>query len=387
MPVTQIRGGQVGDGTIGRADLDIATVGNAVIRKIVQGSGITISSTGADAGTGDVTISASAGGGTVTSIAAGAGLTASPSSPITGAGTLSVNKTTDLNLQAVQTVVVTDAVNAVIPVLKLSHDTTATPSTALGCGIELQAESSTTIDRTMAQIMASWSIVTDASRTAYLDILTVQNAALTTALRIHGSNGLSLNNTTDPGAGFFNTPTAGGYKINNVNIFPVSLANGGLGAAVSGVAVGDVLRASTTTAFDSFPLNASLTSPANPTGTASTAGVMAGFKVPFTPAYSGKLLIYVYGRMGNNTANGYGGSSLYYGTGTAPNNGAAVTGTVASQPQYSANGAAANQIFNFSLGCYIALVKGTTYWFDLTQVAAGTGTFSLYNVVFNIIEL
>jgi hypothetical protein len=61
MPPTVIRGTQVLDGSIQRADLDIVTAGQAVVAKLVQGSNITLSSTGTDSGTGDVTISATAG--------------------------------------------------------------------------------------------------------------------------------------------------------------------------------------------------------------------------------------------------------------------------------------------------------------------------------------
>src|SRR5258708_2851267 len=57
MSATVIRGTQVLDGTIQRADLDISTVGQAVARKIIQGTGIALSSTGVDSGTGDVTVS------------------------------------------------------------------------------------------------------------------------------------------------------------------------------------------------------------------------------------------------------------------------------------------------------------------------------------------
>jgi hypothetical protein len=63
MAATAIRGAQIQDGTVQRADLDITTVGSAVVRKLVQGTGITLSSTGADSGTGDVTINAVGGGG------------------------------------------------------------------------------------------------------------------------------------------------------------------------------------------------------------------------------------------------------------------------------------------------------------------------------------
>jgi hypothetical protein len=60
MPKTVIRGAQVLDGSIQRADLDVSTVGQAVVAKLVQGTNVTLSSTGADSGTGDVTVSAAA---------------------------------------------------------------------------------------------------------------------------------------------------------------------------------------------------------------------------------------------------------------------------------------------------------------------------------------
>lgn len=56
MPITAPSGRQILDGSIQRVDLDTTTVGQAVIRKVVQGAGISLSATGADAGTGDVTI-------------------------------------------------------------------------------------------------------------------------------------------------------------------------------------------------------------------------------------------------------------------------------------------------------------------------------------------
>jgi hypothetical protein len=72
MAKTQVRGPQILDGSVQRADLDdgIASgiTGVAVVRKIVQGTGITLSSTGFDSGTGDVTINASGGGGNVNNV-------------------------------------------------------------------------------------------------------------------------------------------------------------------------------------------------------------------------------------------------------------------------------------------------------------------------------
>jgi hypothetical protein len=62
MAITTIRGTQVLNGTIQRADLDVSTVGQAVVAKLIQGTNVTLSSTGGDAGTGDVTVSVPGGG-------------------------------------------------------------------------------------------------------------------------------------------------------------------------------------------------------------------------------------------------------------------------------------------------------------------------------------
>jgi hypothetical protein len=66
MAVTQLNTAQVKDGSINRDDLDITTPTKAVVRKIIAGTNITISETGVDAGTGDVTINASVTGGSLT---------------------------------------------------------------------------------------------------------------------------------------------------------------------------------------------------------------------------------------------------------------------------------------------------------------------------------
>ena len=57
MGATQLTGKQVSDGSVQRQDLDVTNAGFAVIRKILAGIGISLSSSGVDAGTGDVTVS------------------------------------------------------------------------------------------------------------------------------------------------------------------------------------------------------------------------------------------------------------------------------------------------------------------------------------------
>lgn len=56
MGITLITDGQILDQGITRADLNTTTTGHAIITKAIAGQGISLSSTGIDEGTGDVTI-------------------------------------------------------------------------------------------------------------------------------------------------------------------------------------------------------------------------------------------------------------------------------------------------------------------------------------------
>jgi hypothetical protein len=63
MPRTTAIGDQIRDGSIQRVDLDAATPGAAVIRRLIAGTNVTLTQTGPDSGTGDVTVNATAGAG------------------------------------------------------------------------------------------------------------------------------------------------------------------------------------------------------------------------------------------------------------------------------------------------------------------------------------
>lgn len=110
--------------------------------------------------------------------------------------------------------------------------------------------------------------------------------------------------------------------------------------------------------------------PANPTGTTSTIGVMMGVGATCvaTPQSTGVVSLEIKGTQANNTANNYSTVQFRYGTGTAPTNGAAATGTTVGGTisQYSVG--ATNPVF-FSTGGIVTLVVGTTYWFDLSLAA------------------
>lgn len=127
-----------------------------------------------------------------------------------------------------------------------------------------------------------------------------------------------------------------------------------------------------------FPAASAVFKPAAPTGTTSTTPVMMGLgsAITFTPAGTGIVKITV-------TANviisaGVAGSVLVggrYGTGTAPANAAAASGTVfgpATDPTIRV-GVATSAGAPLAIADRLALTAGVTYWFDLA-VTQGTGS-------------
>ena len=135
--------------------------------------------------------------------------------------------------------------------------------------------------------------------------------------------------------------------------------------------------------------------PANPTGTTSLTGVMMGLGSAFkiTPVRSGTVLIILQGSLNNNTTAVGDGAliNIRYGTGTAPANGAAATGTnpgntiAFQQSTANAQGAADNP---FTLhGLATGLTLNTAIWIDAALAAITAGTASITRLVTTVIEL
>jgi hypothetical protein len=127
--------------------------------------------------------------------------------------------------------------------------------------------------------------------------------------------------------------------------------------------------------------------PANPTATASLTLVMMGLgsTAKITPGSSGKVEINMTGLVGTNTAAvnmTYGGR---FGTGTAPVNGAAVSGTrFGSNADFVTRSTVLGQGIPFCLVDLVTLTPGTAYWFDialLTAVGADTAFVSTLSFV------
>ena len=127
-------------------------------------------------------------------------------------------------------------------------------------------------------------------------------------------------------------------------------------------------------------------SPANPAGTASTTGVMMGLAGSFTPVVTGRVLIVLTGNCHNNTAGDGCTVSGRYGTGAAPTNGSALTGTVIGSKFTTS--ATANADVGFAVIAIVTgLALGAAIWLDLSLAAFTGGTATMTNPQISVIEI
>jgi hypothetical protein len=126
--------------------------------------------------------------------------------------------------------------------------------------------------------------------------------------------------------------------------------------------------------------------PSNPASTSSATLTMAGLAVSFTPTSSGSAIIIITGDMANSAASAGVTVQLRYGTGVAPSNGAAVTGTALTNVTTSNH--PANAQAPFSLVYYVTgLTPSTAYWLDIAQATVGGGTANVYDLNVSAAEL
>jgi hypothetical protein len=128
-------------------------------------------------------------------------------------------------------------------------------------------------------------------------------------------------------------------------------------------------------------------SPGSPAGTTSTTGVMMGLGTTchITPVYSGRLRLSISGAASDSLASSTLTMKITFGTGTAPVNGAAPTGTQVAQTLAIDTNAATFREFYDMGGLVTGLTPGTAYWFDI-NLAAASGTGNLASPQCNAME-
>lgn len=128
-----------------------------------------------------------------------------------------------------------------------------------------------------------------------------------------------------------------------------------------------------------YPAQIVQKSPADPSGTTSGTLVMMGLGVAgwvMTPTGSSNVMLVVSGAIKNATTADGVAAQLSFGTGNAPANGAAVTGTqIGGLPVFTALTGVLQVPFSLQ-AIAGGLLVGTAYWFDLALkiVTGGTGT-------------
>lgn len=128
--------------------------------------------------------------------------------------------------------------------------------------------------------------------------------------------------------------------------------------------------------------------PANPTGTTNTGAILMmglGSTITYTPVLTGKLWVCFTCQGLNNTANDGGALSILYGTGTAPANQAAATGT----PMVSGWGSTltpSNATGVAVSGKITGLALNTPVWVDAGIQCLLGGSASILNITCSIME-
>lgn len=128
-------------------------------------------------------------------------------------------------------------------------------------------------------------------------------------------------------------------------------------------------------------------SPADPTGTNNTTGLMMGLAGSITLAFSGRVLVMLSADIANNTGTDGAKAQLYFGTGAAPANAAALTGTTIGGLVNFTLALAAQRVPIALQGVVTGLTVGSTYWFDASLAAVTGGTANLRNVSLTVVEV
>lgn len=129
---------------------------------------------------------------------------------------------------------------------------------------------------------------------------------------------------------------------------------------------------------------------ASPVGNISTNDTAMGMgpNFSFTPAGSGKVLVWLSGMVLNSTAAGSGVNIRgRFGTGTAPANGAlsGLGSALGGLQHFVASTTAGQQ--GFSIHGALSLTAGTAYWFDLSIQAVTSGGATVKDIQFTICEI
>jgi len=253
-----------------------------------------------------------------------------------------------------------------------------------------------------------WDITTAGVASGFTGLTSTGNINLTGATSFHPPQAASAPGTCSVGQIYYNTTTNNFWDCETTNVWSVLPSISSLGSsgqilrsnatsspswstatypATAGTA-GNILRSDGTN-FVSTPVTTAQSTPADPSTTSSTTGVMMGLAGSITPARSGTILIVISGDIENSTE--YYGAQVQIrtGTGAAPANGAALTGTARGGLVKIINDSSPTQARHaFSTNAIVTgLTAGTAVWIDVGLAAISGGTARIRNISISAVEL
>jgi hypothetical protein len=127
--------------------------------------------------------------------------------------------------------------------------------------------------------------------------------------------------------------------------------------------------------------------PADPTTTTSTVGVMMGLSASITPVLTGKIMIIISGDIENDTNSRGARVQIRTGTGTPPINGAALTGTTQGG-LVTLDQSSPNLRVPFSLNAIVnSLTLNTAVWVDISLASITSGISRVRDISISVVEL
>jgi hypothetical protein len=185
------------------------------------------------------------------------------------------------------------------------------------------------------------------------------------------------------GGGLTNTG-ATTLNVNGLGAKNITRAGGALsGGELHAGSVATVSLDATMTNWELWrPIAPAITfaNPAAPSSTTSTTALMMGLAGTITPQLSGLIKIFINGNGRNGIAlDGY-ITQIRYGTGSAPANGAALTGSAVGGLITGISPANSADVGFCLIGELSGLTLATAYWIDVSMKSIGGGTASLNNI-------
>lgn len=273
------------------------------------------------------------------------------------------------NNSAIATLLITNSASANITIRGMASQTAPL--------LAMQGLSSTSTARDVGYVDAGFISSTDASYTGFVR-LCAQDFNATTGgregVRVASTGTLpvvTITGTTTFADGTDTTKKIALSAAGNTTGVTLTLA---VGQTTSQTLTIPNIREAETLAIARAP---TLTSVASPGTNATTTVKMAGLAAAITPEVTGRVFVLVTGIVANNTIGDGVNVQLAWGTGGAPANGAAATGTTVGLVKHFIASTAAGQQ-GIALGAFISgLTNGTAIWVDLQFAAVTGGTATL----------